>query len=246
MGWPSKVGGFSSFGLGSVCHPFWAVSVRDVAEAALGGAGRSWWRVWRRHTVNQRDEAVDELLVHAALWHTLDAIGVMDLARDSGVPVLFSGARQCVHVHHDLGNVRGALDAGFGIDDEDVVVRWDNQVRLAGEGGDAALEPEGVLTLDADVVAAFLELAAGVAQQRGVVDLPLGEVEIGGRAFPALVMGSEPRGPFAGAFAGEELGEPGRPDVGEGALSGGHVGLSALVVGDALQFIGACVTAAMG
>ena len=178
-------------------------------------------------------------MVHAALWHALDVVGVVDLARDAGVPVLLSGARQCVHVDHDLGDVRGALNAGLGIDDEDVVVRWDNQIRLAGEGGDAALEPEGILTLDADVVAAVLELAARVVQQRGVVDLPLGEVEIGGRAFLALVMGSEPRGPFAGAFAGEELGEPGSPDVGEGALSGGHVG--ALGVGrlGCLQCIGA-------
>ncbi len=224
-GRPSKVGGFSGRGHGGFVHALWAVGGRDVAGAALWPAGCPWWRVWRRHTVNQRDEAVDELLVHAARWHALDAVGVVDLASDSGVLVLLQGARQCVHVPHDLGDVGGALGAGLGIDDEDVVVGGDDEVGLAGEGGDAALEPKGVLCLDADVVAAVLELAASVVQQRGVVQLPLGEVEDAGWTFPALVMGSEPLGSFAGAFAGEELGEPGCPDVGERALSG-HVGRS--------------------
>ena len=176
-------------------------------------------------------------MVNAALGDALGTVGIDDLVDDAGVSVLFEGAEQCVHVDHDLGDVRGALDAGLGIDDGHVVATGDDEIRLAGEGGGAALEPEGVLTLNADVVAAVLEFEAGVVQQRGVVQLPLAEVEIGGRALPALVMGSEPRGPFAGAFAGEELGEPGRPDVGEGALSSGHVGALGVGRWGCLQFI---------
>ena len=38
-----------------------------------------------------------------------------------------------------------------------------------------------------------------------MVELPLGEIEVGGRAFPTPVVGPEPGGPFAGGLASQEL-----------------------------------------
>ena len=146
-------------------HTFWTIRSCDVAETAFRGARNLRGRVGCRHSVNELDEAVDEALVHSTSCHALDAVRVVDLARDSGVPVLLHRSRQRVHVDHHLGDVRGALGAGLGVHDEDVVVAGgDDQVGLAREGGDAALEPEGVLAIHVDSMAAILELSLGVGQ----------------------------------------------------------------------------------
>ena len=57
-----------------------------------------------------------------------------------------------------------------------------------------------------DGVAAVQKLMPGVGQQGGMLNLPLGEIEVGGLLCVALVVDLEPDGPFAGAFAGEESG----------------------------------------
>ena len=49
----------------------------------------------------------------------------------------------------------GLLLAGLEVDDEKVVSAQDQEVRLAGEGGGMSAEAEGVLVLDADLVAAL-------------------------------------------------------------------------------------------
>lgn len=71
-----------------------------------------------------------------------------------------------------------------------------DEVGLARKCGDAALEPEGVLALDSYLAAAFLELSLRVGQERGMVDLPLGEVEVGWPFVPTLEVSTEPGGEF--------------------------------------------------
>ena len=81
-----------------------------------------------------------------------------------------------------------------------------------------AAEFKSVLGLDVDVEAANFPVGDAFVQERGVVQNPLGLVELGRGSGPALVMGLEPDGPFARVLASQQLGQPGGPDVGR--LSG--------------------------
>ena len=88
--------------------------------------------------------------------------------------------------------------------------------------GGLTAQAESVLVLEADVVAAAGPPVSLLVEQSGMQGEPVGLVEVGRFTVPALVMGFEPDGPFAGSFAGEQAGKPGGPDVGEIALSGRH------------------------
>ena len=99
--------------------------------------------------------------------------------------------------------------AGLGARDEDLVVFFTGQVRLAGDGGGAAFQAEEVLVLGVDVVPAVLQVLPFPVHQGGVVQHPLGAVEVGGRLLPTPVVGLEPAGPLARIFAGQELGQGG-------------------------------------
>ena len=87
-------------------------------------------------------------MVDAALGDAVGAVAVDDLAGELSVP------GQGVYVDHELVAVPGLLLAGLEVDDENVVSAQDQEVRLAGEGGGMSAEAEGVLVLDADLVAA--------------------------------------------------------------------------------------------
>ena len=97
-----------------------------------------------------------------------------------------------------------------------------DQVGPAGEGGGPAVEFKPVLRLGLDVVTTDGPVGDALVEEGGVVEHPLGLVEVRRDAFPALVMGLEPDGPLAGVLAGELAGQPGGPDVGKIAW-GRHV-----------------------
>ena len=98
----------------------------------------------------------------------------------------------------------GLFLAGFEVDDEDAVLVEDEQVRLAGEDGGVASELQGVLVLDADLLAVLDPPVSVFVQERSMVGKPVGLVEVGGLTVPALVPRFEPDGPFAGSFADEQ------------------------------------------
>ena len=54
-----------------------SVTLAKQLEGSNPPNGRPRWRVWLRHTVNERDEAVDEPAIYAALWDALHAVGVL-------------------------------------------------------------------------------------------------------------------------------------------------------------------------
>ena len=81
-------------------------------------------------------------------------------------------------------------------------------------------EAEGVLVLEADVVTAMGPLVSLLVEQSGMPGKPVGLVEVGRFTVPALVMGFEPDGSFAGVLAGQQPGQPGGPDVGVFAALG--------------------------
>ena len=199
----SEVGGVSTFSRGGVVHSLWAVSGRDVAEAALLGAGNADRRLWRCDATDEAAEVLDEALVDAALGNAVGVVVVNDLAGELGIPVLGHGLGQGVHVDHDLVMVPGLYLAALDVDDEDAVVVENEQVGLAGEGGGLPAEAEGVLVLEADVVAAVGPLVSLLVEQGGMPGEPVGLVEVGGRFSLALVMGFEPDGPFARVLAGQ-------------------------------------------
>ena len=144
-------------------------------------------------------------------------VRILNLVRDSGAFVPVECPWQGVHVDHYLGDVGGAFDAGLAVNDEEVVaVGLDDEVGLPGGDGGAPLEAERILGLDLDGVAAVQEPVPGLGNRGSLLNLPLSEVQVGGLLFVALAVSFEPGGPLAGAFAGERLGQPGRPDVGEG------------------------------
>ena len=102
--------------------------------------------------------------------------------------------------------------------------RLGDQVGLAGQHGTAAPEVEGVLPFGQYRVALLLPPLTLLVKQGGVVQEPAGLVEVGGHAAPApaLVLGLEPGGPFAGTFSGEQPGQPCDPYVGTGGAKTGH------------------------
>ena len=101
-----------------------------------------------RRCVGLGHEFAYEPLVDAALGDAVGAVAVDDLAGELSVP------GQGVYVEYELVAVPGLLLAGLEVDDEKVVSAQDQEVRLAGEGGGMSAEAEGVLVLDADLVAA--------------------------------------------------------------------------------------------
>ena len=95
----------------------------------------------------------------------------------------FPIALQClgngVQVDHDLHGVAGAFVAGLGVDDDAVIFAVGDDVRPAGQRGGSAAEFEPVLCLDVDVVAADLPVSDALVDEGGVVEQPLGLVEVG-------------------------------------------------------------------
>ena len=70
------------------------------------------------------------------------------------------------------------------------------------------------------IKATVLPVCFSLVQQRGVVQPPLGLVELGRGSGPVLVAGLEPDGPFARVLAGQQPRQPGGPDVGVFAALG--------------------------
>ena len=161
---------------------------------------------WSTDAADEAAEVSDEALVDAALGNAVGVVVVNDLAGELGIPVLGHGLGQGVHVDHDLVTVPGLFLAALDVDDEDAVVVEDEQVRLAREDGGLSAESESVLVLEAYVVAAVGPLVSLLVEQGGMLREPVGLVEVGRFTVPALVMGFEPDGPFAGSLAGQETG----------------------------------------
>ena len=92
----------------------------------------------------------------------------------------------------------------------------DDQVGLAPQGGRLAPEGEAVLVLGEHRVSSFLPVLPALVESGRMFQLPTDQVEGAGDLLPApsLVLGPEPGSPLAGVLAGQELGEPGYPDVG--------------------------------
>ena len=147
-------------------------------------------------------------------------VAVNDLAGEPGALVSGQCLGQGPLVNHDLDRVPGLFLARFHVDDERVVGAFYDQFGLAGQGGDAASEPEGVLALDANFLGFGFPLGFLLVEQGGVVQQPFGLVEVRGWLGPVLVVSLEPDGPLAGAFAGEDAGQPGGSDVGIDTLFG--------------------------
>ena len=165
-------------------------------------------------------------------------VSVGDLAVYLGVPVLFQRPRGGIEVDHDLDGVAGAVVAGLGIDDDGFVFAVGDDVRPASQRRGLAAEFKPVLCFDVDLKAADRPVLDSLVDEGGVVEHPLGLVEVRWDAFPALVMGLEPDGPLAGVLTGEEAGQPGGPDVGEVAANSRHgFALAASVVGDSSSLL---------
>ena len=82
------------------------------------------------------------------------------------------------------------------------------------------MEFEAVLSLDVHIKATVLPVYFSLVEESSVVQHPLGLVELGRGSGPVLVMGLEPDGPFTRVLAGQQLGQPGGPDVGVFAALG--------------------------
>ena len=91
-----------------------------------------------------------------------------------------------------------------------------DQVGLAAQGGRLAPEGEAVLVLCEHRVSPFLPVLPALVESGRMLQLPTDQVEGAGDPIPApsFVLGPEPRSPLAGVLAGQQLGEPGYPDVG--------------------------------
>ena len=100
------------------------------------------------------------------------------LAADANVTVLREGQGQGVLVGHDLYSVPGLFPTGLHVDDGGVTVAEHDEVGTAGQYGGLPAQPEGVLALDVDGVAAFEPFLALLVQQRRVAHQPLGLVEV--------------------------------------------------------------------
>ena len=174
MGTRERQVGQSEVGCRPLCelrvnvHAFGAVLGRDVAEAALLGAGNADRRLWRCDATDEAAEVADEALVDAALGNAVGVVVVNDLAGELGILVLWNGLGQGVHVDHDLVTVPGLFLAALDVDDEDAVVVENEQVGLAGEDGGLSAESEGVLVLEAYVVAAVGPLVSLLVEQGGM------------------------------------------------------------------------------
>ncbi len=116
-------------------------------------------------------------MVDAALGDAVGAVAVDDLAGELSVPGLGHRPGQGVYVDHELVAVPGLLLAGLEVDDEKVVSAQDQEVRLAGEGGGMSAEAEGVLVLDADLVAALDTELVMLVEGSRVAGKPIGLVE---------------------------------------------------------------------
>ncbi len=160
VGRGSELGGGPGFGLWAGVDAFWAVSGADVAETALLGAGNAYRGFRRRDATHEAAEVSDRALVDSALRNALCAVAVNDFSGEPGVLILGQRPGQGIHVDHDLVTVPGLLLAVFDVDDADVVLVEHEQVWLAVEGGRVPPEVEGVLVLEADMVAAAVPLVS--------------------------------------------------------------------------------------
>lgn len=93
--WSEIVGG-DGIELGGCFDAFRTVGDRDVAEAALRGAGYAVGRLRCRDAADEGGQVLDAALVDAALGHALCAAGVDDLASDAGVSKFGQCPRQGV------------------------------------------------------------------------------------------------------------------------------------------------------
>ena len=107
-------------------------------------------------------------------------------------------------VDHHLDGVAGAFMTGLHVDDDRLTVPLRDQVGLARQHRCSAAELEAVLSLDVHIKATMLPVCFSLVEERGVVQPPLGLVELGRGSGPVLVMGLEPDGPLAGVLAGQQ------------------------------------------
>ena len=106
-------------------------------------------------------------------------VPVGDLSPGLQVPVLFECLGNSVQVDHHLNDVAGVLLAGLRVDDDGLVVPSGDKVGPAGQRCGLAAEFKSVLGLDVDVEAANFPVGNAFVQECGVVQHPLGLVELG-------------------------------------------------------------------
>ena len=105
---------------------------------------------------------------------------------------------------------------GLGVDDYQVLVPGGQYIGPAGDGGAGQLQAELVLAFHGYQVASVRVFLGAEAQQLGVPQVVPGLVEAAFELIPspAVVVGLEPDFELAQVQAHQELGEPGRVDIG--------------------------------
>ena len=201
-----------------------AESLAIFSELAIGPAGDLYGRFHGRQPVDQSLEGLDEGRVNLFRLDLLLVIPVDHQALDGCSLQVRPDYGQEVHVDHDLDDVGSPGPARLRVGDPDQVALAGNEVRLAGDGGQPSLDGEVVLGLVVDLVTLLPELSGlGVFQVR-MAYLPAGQVghSFGPGPAVAVELGLEPGGVFTAVVAGEELCEPGDPDVGTFLVEHGH------------------------
>ena len=99
------------------------------------------------------------------------------------------------------------------VDNHSVAAFQGNEVRLSCHGRGPAPEPERVLVLREYGISQSLPAFPLTGDQGGMIEHPLGLVEIGRRPGPVLVVRPEPASPLAGVLTCQELCEPRGPHI---------------------------------
>ena len=117
-------------------------------------------------------------------------VSVGDLSPELDVPVPLERLRDGVQVDHELDGVAGAFVAGLGVDDDGFVFTVGNDVGPTGQRRRLAAEFKPVLRFDVHVVAADFPVSDAFVDEGGVVQQPLGLVEVRRLADPTPSRGA--------------------------------------------------------
>ena len=197
-----EVFGRHLFWLSLLVHTVWAVLGADVAEAAFLRARHSGGWLVGRQSADQCSQVLYELVVHSLRRYAHRMVEVGGLPSQLEIPVLLQRSRDGVQVNHHLDDVTGPVLPGLDVDDDRLAVPLRDQVGLARQRCRPAVEFEAVLSLDVHIKATVLPVCFSLVEERGVVQHPLGLVELGRDLGPVLVMGLEPDGPLTGVLSG--------------------------------------------
>ena len=103
---------------------------------------------------------------------------VSDKSGDLPASAVVQCQRHRVLVDHHLDGVGCPGPAGLRVDDDHVLIFLSDEVRLAGQGRQVSAQAEGVLVLGVDLVSALLPVVSDLVEDGGVVEEPLGLVEV--------------------------------------------------------------------